>query len=1051
MLRLINAALNDELFFRVADHNLTVVDVDGVYVKPFDADIILISTGQTSNLLLRTKRSHLPHGGPALLHRLPRHIRQHHRRRCAQVRVPNCRLPQGPPPPRADPARELRQEAAQPGHSPVPGEWPTNDTMFAAAINNVSFVTPATALLQAHYFGQSTGVYTQDFPAFPAAPFDYTREPPSNDMALGNGTRLAVLPFNTSVEVVMQDTNILVAESHPLHLHGFNFFVVGQGPGNFDPENDPASFNLVDPVERNTVAVPAGGWVAIRFLDDNPGPLLHLLQLWNPPPPPMAATRRPSTDSPAAAAASPAIAATDAATHHLVLAEKALEFLRRRVSLDSLAASYTPDAAVHTLLLAQPHRLVLLSFLRWATPLPFFSSSLLPQSLSLHLLSRLRHLPAALSLARRLATRFPAPSLFHSLTSTLPLLRPAPTSPSVAFDLLIRSYSSLSLIPQALSVLTLTKNAGFSPSLLSFNSLLDAMFRSRQTPLRAIDNFLADMASSGVSRNVYTYNILIRGFCSRGELHRASALLPEMVHAGCSPNVVTYNTLIDGLCKSGKIDDAMSLLRTIKEKGLKPNLITCNSIVNGLCRKGRLKESRIVLDDMAREGLTPDSITYNTIVNGYCREGDLHQALLMEAEMARKGVAPNVVTYNSLVNAMCKDGNMRRAMELVGRMKERGLELDEFTFTTLIDGFCKKGFLDDALLLLNQMQERGIQASIASYNALINGYCLLGRTQEALQILREDMERYGLAPDVVTYSTILNSHCRNGDIDLAFQLNQEMLDKGIMPDAITYSSLIRGLCGAKRLDDAWKHFRQMLRLGLRPDEFTYTTLIHGHCKEGELEKAVLLHDEMIKKGILPDVVTYGVLINGLRKVARIKEAKRLLLRMCYDESVPDCIEYDILMECCGKAEFKSVLSLLKSFCAKGLMNEADKVFESMSERNWKLDATAYNIVIHGHCRAGNVSKAMSLYEEMIQAEFELNAITAIALIRALSKHSRNEELNQVIQRLLGGCLLTDAKTSKAIVEVNHMDGNIDAVLDALTNMAKDGFLPNGSELKGCTR
>uniref|UniRef100_A0A8I6XR27 Plastocyanin-like domain-containing protein n=1 Tax=Hordeum vulgare subsp. vulgare TaxID=112509 RepID=A0A8I6XR27_HORVV len=35
--------------------------------------------------------------------------------------------------------------------------------------------------------------------------------------------------------------------------------------------NDPAKFNLVDPVERNTVGVPAGGWVAIRFLADNPG------------------------------------------------------------------------------------------------------------------------------------------------------------------------------------------------------------------------------------------------------------------------------------------------------------------------------------------------------------------------------------------------------------------------------------------------------------------------------------------------------------------------------------------------------------------------------------------------------------------------------------------------------------------------------------------------------------------------------------------------------------------------------------------------------------
>jgi laccase len=40
---------------------------------------------------------------------------------------------------------------------------------------------------------------------------------------------VVALQYNTSVEVVMQDTSILGAESHPLHLHGFDFFVVGQG------------------------------------------------------------------------------------------------------------------------------------------------------------------------------------------------------------------------------------------------------------------------------------------------------------------------------------------------------------------------------------------------------------------------------------------------------------------------------------------------------------------------------------------------------------------------------------------------------------------------------------------------------------------------------------------------------------------------------------------------------------------------------------------------------------------------------------------------------
>lgn len=149
-------------------------------------------------------------------------------------------------------------------------QGPTNTTKFAASINNVSFALPSVALLQSYYFGQNNGIFTTNFPQNPPKPFNYTGNPPNNTN-VSNGTRTLVLPFNTSVELVMQDTSILGAESHPLHLHGFNFFVVGLGFGNYDPNKDPANFNLVDPVERNTVGVPAGGWAAIRFFADNPG------------------------------------------------------------------------------------------------------------------------------------------------------------------------------------------------------------------------------------------------------------------------------------------------------------------------------------------------------------------------------------------------------------------------------------------------------------------------------------------------------------------------------------------------------------------------------------------------------------------------------------------------------------------------------------------------------------------------------------------------------------------------------------------------------------
>lgn len=138
-----------------------------------------------------------------------------------------------------------------------------------AAVNNVTFVMPKIAILQSHYY-KIGGVFTEDFPGNPPFVYDYTGHPPAN-IQTTNGTKVYRLPYNSTVQLVIQDTAVIAPESHPVHLHGYNVFVVGKGSGNFDPIEDPKGFNLVDPVERNTFGVPNGGWTAIRFRADNPG------------------------------------------------------------------------------------------------------------------------------------------------------------------------------------------------------------------------------------------------------------------------------------------------------------------------------------------------------------------------------------------------------------------------------------------------------------------------------------------------------------------------------------------------------------------------------------------------------------------------------------------------------------------------------------------------------------------------------------------------------------------------------------------------------------
>lgn len=123
-------------------------------------------------------------------------------------------------------------------------------------------------------FGRNiSGVYSTGFPDFPSVYYNFTGDDlPLNVSVPTKGTVVKVLNFNESVEIVFQGTNILdAAEAHPMHVHGYGFYVVGSGLGDFDEVNDPKGYSLVDPPYVNTVSVPKSGWTAIRFMADNPG------------------------------------------------------------------------------------------------------------------------------------------------------------------------------------------------------------------------------------------------------------------------------------------------------------------------------------------------------------------------------------------------------------------------------------------------------------------------------------------------------------------------------------------------------------------------------------------------------------------------------------------------------------------------------------------------------------------------------------------------------------------------------------------------------------
>lgn len=303
LLRIVSAVMDEDLFFGVAHHELTLVGKDGFYTKPIKTDYIMITPGQSMDVLLEANQPPSLYSMAATAYSSAFGAGFDKTMTTALVEYngahssPESPLPNLPPHNRTEASTAFTKQLRSLATKDHPAKVPLNvDTFmfftvsvnllnctatetctgpfgkrFAASVNNISFVTPSVDILQAYYYN-ITGVFEMDFPRKPPMEFNYTGDNlPENLLTPSFGTKVMVLEYNASVELVLQGTNVLASDNHPVHLHGYSFYVVGWGFGNFNPKEDPLRYNLVDPIEETTVGVPQNGWVALRFKANNPG------------------------------------------------------------------------------------------------------------------------------------------------------------------------------------------------------------------------------------------------------------------------------------------------------------------------------------------------------------------------------------------------------------------------------------------------------------------------------------------------------------------------------------------------------------------------------------------------------------------------------------------------------------------------------------------------------------------------------------------------------------------------------------------------------------
>ncbi|XP_073279307.1 pentatricopeptide repeat-containing protein At1g11630, mitochondrial-like [Primulina huaijiensis] len=228
------------------------------------------------------------------------------------------------------------------------------------------------------------------------------------------------------------------------------------------------------------------------------------------------------------------------------------------------------------------------------------------------------------------------------------------------------------------------------------------------------------------------------------------------------------------------------------------------------------------------------------------------------------------------------------------------------------------GLIGDAAKLFDEMPQMGVDRSVKTLNSLLFSCILAGEYGEMKRVFSEYPNKYGLAPTLETYNTVLKGFCESGSANSSHSILAEMERKGIKPNGTTFATVIAGFYKEEKFSDVGKMMELMKKHGVANSIGIYNVRIQSLCKLKRSTEAKVLLDTILGRGMKPNRVTYNHLIHGFCVEGKMEIAKSLFKEMIDSELKPDAKCYfTLIYYMCRGQDFESALAICKESMSEG--------------------------------------------------------------------------------------------------------------------------------------
>jgi len=285
-----------------------------------------------------------------------------------------------------------------------------------------------------------------------------------------------------------------------------------------------------------------------------------------------------------------------------------------------------------------------------------------------------------------------------------------------------------------------------------------------------------------------------------------------------------------------------------------------------------------------------------------------------------------------------KIGDWQSALEIFNDCKKIGnVRRNIYTYTAILTALRDACRSEEAETVLYEMlEEPNVRVTSLAFSLGLSAFENARNWQEGNKLAKSAFKVFQVAPDPTLTHAIITMAGKAGDLKFATETFDNMKNSTLVVTTYSYNALLGGYARYGDWINAKRIFDDLRRAHLQPDRYTYTQLISAAERAGEYEAADVVWREMLTKSrhVVPHTVMCGAYIHCLAKQRRNLEAEDVLETMKLRWDVP---------------------------------------------RN----AAVYNALIGAHVRAGDVPKALQVYDRM-KTEDNINAteITFAVLIRA---------------------------------------------------------------------